>query len=201
MKHKYQKLMKAKKEKKSKVRDEYYIKNIKHGKWTEEEKFIFEELYKRYAMGEMTKQEVKSGVSTRTYQQVTSHWTKIKYHLNNKFSCLQNPHQQKEIEGFSKFYEQREDIDEDDMLVPLTDVNMNVNIKISYRLLKSLKEFAGNNRKVFYNDNIGYHILKMEKSEREWENWMNEFDKNYKRYSFIFLEKSLNTLKSTFLHF
>lgn len=193
--------MKAKKEKKSKVRDEYYIKNIKHGKWTEEEKFIFEELYKRYAMGEMTKQEVKSGVSTRTYQQVTSHWTKIKYHLNNKFSCLQNPHQQKEIEGFSKFYEQREDIDEDDMLVPLTDVNMNVNIKISYRLLKSLKEFAGNNRKVFYNDNIGYHILKMEKSEREWENWMNEFDKNYKRYSFIFLEKSLNTLKSTFLHF
>jgi len=151
---------------------EFLPKNISNGRWTKEEIEQFEENYKLFLLNKISKKELKSSIPTRTFQQVTSHWTKMKYYLKNKYSCLQNPHKQKEIKEFSNYFLQEQKLEKDDILVPFTDVNLETNICLPYKLLLKLKELAGNKRKIVFDDNICYNLLKMQRSEKNLEDWL-----------------------------
>jgi len=87
-------------------RNKYDNTKIKYfeGRWTTEEENKFETNYKKFISKKITKQELKSSIPTRSYEQVTSHLTKMKNHYDAKFSIVSNPSLREKIPELIKFF-------------------------------------------------------------------------------------------------
>ena len=148
-------------------------KNIEcfRGRWSIEEEKLFERNYKDFLNKKITIKQLKRSIPTRTFLQVASHITKMKYYLDIKFSMITDSKVKRNINEFKSFYmknraEQRNSEAGKAMII-LNDPIRQKHLAISVENLLLLKSILPEEKKIKFDSNLIYNALQLKKSTLE----------------------------------
>jgi hypothetical protein len=171
------------------------------GRWTFEEEKLFEKNYKNFLNKKITIKQLKKSIPTRTFLQVSSHITKMKYYYEKKFSIIMDPNIKKNINYIKKFYSnnnqnqnqnqiqnQNEDQNKKSLeqraekaMIILNDPIKKKNFAISIENLILLKSILPGEKKIKLDSNLIYNLLLLKKANFETKEMLIKHDEELDR--------------------